>query len=137
MDNPKEFREIQNAVDKLLNVKSITKRKKKGDSEKKRDLFFQIIHDIEELHVRQNILYADIKIDFGNYDEMFFKVMDQLIDLHFGSKSANLIGFYLYDRINPDGSINPLLTEDGREIILQDPYQLWDLLKAINPKIAE
>lgn len=137
MDKLNEFRQVQNAVDKLLNVKTITKRKKKGDSDKKRELFFQIIHDIEELHVRQNILYADIKIDFGNYDELFFKVIDQLIDLHFGSKSANLIGFYLYDRINADGSINPILTDDGHEIILQDPYQLWDLLKAINPKIVE
>lgn len=137
MDNHNEFRHVQDAVDKLLKVKTVTKRKKKGESDKKRELFFQIVHDIEELHVRQHILYADIKIDFGNYDELFFKTIDQLIDLHFGSKSANLIGFYLYDRINTDGSINPILTEDGREILLEDPYQLWDLLKAINPKLAE
>lgn len=137
MDNLNEFRHVQNAVDKLLNVKTVTKRKKKTDSDKKKELFVQIINGVEELHARQNILYADIRIDFGTYDELFFKVIDQLIDLHFGSKSANLIGFYLYDRMNPDGSINPIFTDDGHEILLQDAYQLWDLLKAINNKVAE
>jgi hypothetical protein len=137
MDKQNEYRPIQNAVDKLLNVKTVTKRKKKADSDKKRELFFQIIQSVEELHVRQHVLYADMKIDFGNYDDLFFTVIDQLLDLNFGSKCANLIGFYLYDRINADGSLNPILTDDDREILLTDPYQLWDLLKAINPKIVE
>jgi hypothetical protein len=137
MQDQNEFRQIQNAVDKLLNVKTIAKRKKKGDSDKKRELFFQIIQNIEEIHVRQNLLYADIKVDFGNYDEPFFTIIDQLIELHFGPKSAHLIGFYLYDRMNADGSINALLTDDGHELFLQDAYQLWELLKAVNPKLAE
>lgn len=137
MEELNEFRQIQNAVDKLLNVKSVAKRKKKNDSDKKREIFFQIIQGIEELHVRQHILYADMKIDFGNYDELFFTVIDNLLELNFGPKIAHLIGFYLYDRLNPDGSINPLMTEDGRELILHDPYQLWELIKAVNPKISE
>ena len=137
MDELNEFRNIQNAVDKILNVKTVTKRKKKNESEKKRELFFQIIQSIDELHIRQNLLYADIRVDFSSYDEQFFNIIDQLLDISFGTKGAHLIGFYLYDRINPDGSINPILTEDGREILLQDPYQLWELLKALNPKLAE
>lgn len=134
MENLNEFREIQNAVDKLLNVKTIAKRKNKAESDKKRELFFQIIQNLEELNVRQHLLYADINVDFSKYDDQFFNVIDQLLDLNFGTKVSNLIAFYLYDRMNPDGSVNPILTEDGREIILTDPYQLWELIKAVSDK---
>lgn len=137
MENINEFREIQNAVDKLLNVKTVAKRKKRNESDKKRELFFTIVQNVEEILVRQNLLYADIQIDFSAYDEKFFQIIDQLLDLNFGPKGAHLIGYYLYDRMNPDGTINPILTEDGRELILTDPYQLWELLKAVNPKISE
>lgn len=131
MESLNEFREIQTAVDAILNVKSIAKRKKKNDSEKKRELFFQIIHSMEEMNVRQSILFADLTLDFSSYDEMFFKVIDQLILLHFGKKAANLIDFYLYERINPDGTINPVYSENGDELYINDAYQLWDLIQVI------
>jgi hypothetical protein len=57
--------------------------------------------------------------------------------MSFGAKGTHLIGYYLYERINPDGSINPIVTEDGTEIYLDDPYKLWELLKAISPKIED
>lgn len=132
MENLNEFREIQTAVDGILNVNSVAKRKKKNESEKKRELFFQIIHSMEEMNVRQNILFADLSLDFSSYDEMFFKVIDQLLLLHFGKKAANLIDFYLYQRINPDGTINPVYSENGDELFINDAYQLWDLIQAVN-----
>jgi len=137
MEDINEFREIQNAVDKLLSIKSITKRKKKSESDKKRELFFQIIQSIEELHVRQNLLYIDINVDFSKYDDRFFDIIDNLLDLQFGKQGTHLIGFYLYDRINSDGTMNPIITEDGREILLMDPYDLWRFLLAVNPKLGE
>ena len=137
MSSTDDFKEIQSAVDQILKVKSTTKRKKKNNSDKKRELFFQIIHNIEELHVRQNLLYSDIGVDFGAYDEKYFTLIDQLLDMSFGAKGTHLIGYYLYERINPDGSINPIVTEDGTEIYLDDPYKLWELLKAISPKIED
>lgn len=137
MDDINKFREIQNAVDQVLNVKSITKRKKKSDNDKKRELFFLIMQSIEEINIRQTLLYADMRIDFSTYDEKFFTVMDSLIEISFGKQCSDLIGFYLYDRFAEDGSMNPILTEDGRELYLKDPYELWDLMKLINKKISE
>jgi hypothetical protein len=137
MEELNEFRQIQNAVDQLLNVKTVTKRKKKSEIDKKRELFFQVIQTVEELHIRQSLMFVDLKIDFSHYDEQFFSAIDALLVIAFGNKCAELIAFYLYDRINQDGSINPILTEEGTEILLQDPYQLWDLLLVLNPKISE
>lgn len=137
MEDINKFREIQNAVDHLLNVKSVAKRKKKNENDKKREIFFQLINGIDHINVRQSLLFADLRVDFSTYDEKFFEVIDGLIHMSFGKQCADLIGFYLYDRFNTDGSMNPILTEDGRELYLNDPYELWDLMKLINKKIIE
>jgi len=137
MEDINKFREIQNAVDHLLNVKSVAKRKKKNENDKKREIFFQLINNIDQINVRQTLLFADLRVDFSTYDEKFFEVIDGLIQMSFGKQCSDLIGFYLYDRFNVDGSMIPILTEDGRELYLNDPYELWDLMKLINKKIIE
>ena len=62
-------------------------------------------------------------------------VIDSLIYMNFGKDSAELISYYLWDRMNPDGSINPIFDEEDKEILIQDPYELWDLLCKLNPKL--
>ena len=132
-----EFKQIQAAVDNILNVSTIVRRKKKTESDKKREMFFQIITAIEEIQIRQNLMFMDLKLDFANYDEKFLSVIDALIYMQFGQDLAEIISFYVWDRIAPDGSITPLIAEDGSEIILNNPYELWALICALNPKLAE
>lgn len=132
-----EFKQIQAAVDNILNVSTIVRRKKKTESDKKREMFFQIITAIEEIQIRQNLMFMDLKLDFANYDEKFLSVIDALIYMQFGQDIAEIISFYVWDRIAPDGSITPLIAEDGSEIILNNPYELWALICALNPKLAE
>jgi hypothetical protein len=131
------YKQIQSAVDNILNVSTIVRRKKKTESDKKRELFFQIITAIEEIQVRQNIMYLDLKLDFANYDEKFLAVVDALLYMHFGHELAEIISFYIWERVTPDGSVNALLAEDGTEIVLNNPYDLWTLLCTMNPKLVE
>lgn len=133
----KAFKQIQLGVDSIINTKTIIRRKKKSTSDKKRELFFNLINNIEELNVRQNIMYADLDLDFANYDEKFFAVIDTLLYMNFGTQCTDVIGFYLYERINPDGSMNPLIVNDKDEVFLNNPYELWNLLCQINPKLHE
>jgi hypothetical protein len=48
-----------------------------------------------------------------------------------------LIGFYLYDRVNSDGTMNPIIVNDKDEVILNNPTDLWNLMCKVNPKIDE
>ena len=92
---------------------------------------------MEELFVRQNLVYADLNLDFTNYDEKFFTIIDMLLYMNFGKQCMELIGFYLYDRVNADGTINPLLINDDEELVLNNPTDLWNLMCKVNPKIDE
>ena len=59
----KDFKQIQLGVDSIIGTKTIIRRKRKNTSDKNRELFFNLINSIDELNVRQNIMYADLSLD--------------------------------------------------------------------------
>ncbi len=133
----KDFRQIQLGVESIIGTKAVVRRKRRSTSDKKRETFFNVINALEEMIVRQNILYADIDVDFSSYDEKFFTIIDSLIYMNFGKQCAEVIAFYLYDRLNPDGTMNPLIINEKEELMLNNPYELWNLLRQVNPKLDE
>ena len=129
--------EIQLAINNILNVKSLIRRKKKTQSDKRKELFISIINSIEQIINRQTLMYAELQLDFASYDEAFLDTIDALIILHFGKEGAEVVGYYLWERINADGSINPLLDENDNVILLETATDLWNLLLKLNPKHDE
>ena len=123
----KEYKQVQLGVDSILGTKTLIRRKRKSVLDKKRELFFNVIVMMEELFVRQNLVYADLNLDFSNYDEKFFTIIDMLLYMNFGKQCMELIAFYLYDRVNADGTINALLVNDDEELFLNNPTDLWNL----------
>ena len=131
----KDYRQIQLGIDSIIGTKTIIRRKRKNASDKNREMFFNLINSIDELNVRQNIMYADLSLDFADYDEKFFTVIDTLIYMHFGKQCTEVITFYLYERLNMDGTINPIIINENEELLLETPYDLWNLMCKINPKL--
>lgn len=129
--------EIQTAINQVLGVKSLIRRKKKTQETKKRELFISIINSIEAIINRQNLMYAELNLDLANYDEAFLDTIDALIVLHFGKEGAELIAYYLWDRVAPDGSVSSLLDSDGKEVYLETALDLWNLLISINPAYGD
>lgn len=129
--------EIQVAINQLLGVKSLIRRKKKTQETKKKELFVSIINSIEAIINRQNLMYAEFNLDLAKYDEAFLDTIDALIILHFGKEGGELIAYYLWDRVAPDGSISPLVDETGKEVHLETAQDLWNLLITINPGYGE
>lgn len=129
--------EIQSAINNILNVKSLIRRKKKNQSDKRKELFISIINSIEQIINRQSLMYAELQLDFTTYDDVFLDTIDALIILHFGKEGAEVVGYYLWERLNPDGSINPLLDENDNVILLESANDLWNLLLKLNPKHNE
>jgi len=130
-----DFKNVQTAIDGLLNVKCVVRRRKKTEQNKKKEMFVQIINGLEETIIRTNIAMIDFGLDYSKYDETFLMIIDALIYMNFGKEAAELISYYLWDRVNPDGTINPVLDEDNNEIIMNDPHELWELLCKLNPKL--
>jgi hypothetical protein len=53
------------------------------------------------------------------------------LGLHFGKDANEVIFFYLYERFNPDGSINSLIDKNDNRVELNSPSDLWEIVKQI------
>ena len=93
------------------------------------------IQHLEQVTVRSNILFADLRLDYSTYDEGFLEIIDMLLLAKYGKDCYELISFYLWERVNPDQSLNTILGEEGGEIVLETPLDLWNLMLKVNPKL--
>ena len=130
-----DYKNIQAAVNSVLNVQSFVKRKSQKGPEKKRESFVKIINMIEEAIVRSNIMYTDLEMDMAKYDERFYSVIDYLLLSSYGPECYDLISFYLWERMDESGQSLSLVDTQGNEINMQSPYDLWDMIIKVNPKL--
>ena len=137
MDNEKHADGIKRSIDEIIGVDTFLKRKKKSEEDIQRVRFETIIQTLEEVEVRGMIIENDLNIDFTSYDEKFYLVIDSLFNLHFGKEASELIFFYLYDRMNPDGTMNEVMDSDENVIPLSTPSELWELVKITQEKVGK
>jgi len=137
MSQPDRNEELKRAFDALLNTSTSLKRKKKNTADRKREMFLQIVTLCEAVITREVLLAVDFKLQLDNYNEDFYQIIDSLLLLYLGKNGFELVSFYLYDRINPDGTINYLLDENQNEVKLETAEDLFNLLCKINPLLFD
>jgi hypothetical protein len=137
MDNEQHADGIKKSIDDIIGVDTFLKRKKKSEDSAYRERFIKIIQTLEEIEVRGMILGNDLQLDFTSYDDKFYSVIDNLFFLHFGKEACELIFFYIYERLNPDGTADEVMDMDGNVIPLTSPEDLWELVKLTQEKIGK
>ena len=128
---PEEVEGIKQSLENILNADFKIKRKKRTELDIQRDLFFKIVLSLEKLNMRSNVLNIDLDIDLTKYDEVFYDTIDDLLLLHFRKDIAEIVFFYVYDRIDQDGNIIYLKDSNGNPVILDNVNDLWNLIKNI------
>ena len=136
MDNNEQHADgIRKSIDEIIGVDTFLKRKKKTEDDQNRERFIKIIKALEEIEVRGMLLGNDLQLDFSSYDEKFYSVIDNLFYLHFSKEACELIFFYIYERLNPDGTEESEVVDlDGNTIPLSSPEDLWELVKITQEK---
>lgn len=111
----------------------IAKRDRKSN---KKETFTETVVLLEHCWLRTNFLHEEVKIDLWNYEENYYKVIENLIFMKYTEDIANLILWYVYDRFDADGKILGIdVTFPGKEpklFILKTPVDLWNLVEKIN-----
>lgn len=132
MENEKHAQGVKSTLEEMIGTDLSLRRKKKNENDLSRELFEKTINALERANVRTSIVGTEFNIDLSNYDELFYEVIDNLIRINFGKEAAELIFFYVYERLNPDGSINELRDQNDVPVILNNPTELWGLVNIIN-----
>jgi hypothetical protein len=128
---------IKKSIDEIIGVDTFLKRKKKTEDDQNRERFIKIIQTLEEIEVRGMILGNDLQLDFSSYDEKFYFIIDSLFSIAYSKEACELIFFYIYERLNPDGTANDVEDMDGNVIPLKTPEDLWELVKLTQEKVGK
>ena len=123
-------RKIQKSINDILGIKSGLVKKRPSVKEKRRELFNIVITGLAHVNGRSLGLKHDYSIDFIEYDEPFFNVIESLLDLQFNRQQKSIIEWYLYDKILPTGETLILTNQKtGEEIPTDTPDDIWDLVQ--------
>lgn len=135
--NSSNYKNIQDAVNELLNVGSYIKRQRKRKEDKQKDLFIQSINMLEDIISRSKLIYSDFELDMSAYEERFYLVIESLMYMYFGKDVFELLSFYLWERLDENGSVTPILDEHDNEYYIESANQLWDIIVRMNPKLIK
>ena len=135
MSKRENVKKIKRYIDEVLNTKSnfIAKRPLKQD--KLKQSFCTILNELAFVNARAIGMKHDFSVDFTNYDDPFFKVIDSLMKLHFNEKQRSMINWWLYDKFLPSGDV--LILNDNntdKEIPTETPEDIWDLLQELKKR---
>ena len=123
---------VKRSIEDIIGAGTSLKIKRKSENDVQKGKFIDVIKSLEELEVRSMILGNDLQLDFSSYNENFYIAIDNLIYMLFGKEASEVIFFYLYERINPDGSVNKLVDAKDEQVELTSPDDLWEVVKHLS-----
>ena len=135
MAEEESVKKIQKSINDILGIKSGLVKKRPSVKEKRRELFNIVLTGLAHVNGRSLGLKHDYSIDFIEYDEPFFNVIESLLDLQFNKQQKSIIEWYLYDKILPTGEILILTNQKtGEEIPTETPDDVWELVQQYEKK---
>jgi len=130
-----DIKKIQKSIDDILGVESGLAKKRPTVKAKKREHFNIILTNLAHVNSRSMGLKHDYKVDFMEYDDPFFNIIESLMALHFNKAQKSLIEWWLYDKFLPTGEMLILKDQDtGEEIPTDTPDELWILVQQYEKK---
>ena len=128
-------KKIKKYIDEILNTKSSLTAKRPVKRDRLRNLFCTMLNEIQFVNARAVGMKHDFNVDFTEYDESFFRVIESLMKLHFTEKQRSMINWWLYDKFLPSGDVLILNdNETHEEIPTETPEDIWDLLQELKLK---
>ena len=125
---------IKQSIEDIIGTDTTLRRKRKTEEDLNRESFEKIMLLMDEIQVRSALLHSELGLDYSNYDEKFYEIIDRMFTLNFGREAAEVIFFYVYERINPDGTINSMVDQNNEVVHINSPSDLWYLVNHIKNK---
>jgi hypothetical protein len=118
---------------KHLHIKPRTK----NPTEK--DLFIELIGLLDECWTRSNVIEGQFGLGITNYEEPFYIVAENLIYMHYGEWQGDITLWWLFERLDEDGSLLPINLNDHNkeieeEVFIETVEELWNFIKKIERK---
>ena len=130
-----EINKIQKSIEEILGTESGLSKKRPSVLDKKREHFNVILNGLAHINARSLGLKHDYRVDFIEYDDIFFNVIESLLKLYFNKDQRALINWWLYDKFLQNGDVLILNdSQEGNEIPTETPDDIWELIQRYEKK---
>ncbi len=107
----------------------INENKKSIENRRKR-LFLSIINDLENALERSDRLNREFGVNVLMFEDLYYKVIENLIIEYWGEIVAEVIFWWVYDVVDPKKDNYYLFEKDtDQKIIVKTPTQLYNAIK--------
>ena len=125
-------------IDEVLGTKSKLRDKLPSKKSREKELFCDILQNLQFVNNRTMGLKHDYKVNMMDYDDPFYVTIENFFQLHYTREQQNVINWWLYDKFLPTGEVLILSDKDTEEIIPSDtPEEIWDLILDIKQRNAK
>ena len=108
---------IKSYIDDILGTKSSLRKKLPAKKSKEKELFCEILQNLQFVNGRTMGMKHDYKINMMEYDDPFYVTIENLFTLNYTQEQRNIINWWLYDNFLPTGEVLVLTNKDTEEII--------------------
>lgn len=109
----------------------IKKKELDTDSMNKK-LFVGVLKQLRIIEERRDFMVEEIGMDMTTYEDQFFRVIEDLMKMHFNKEQLALIQMYLYQLV-PDKEWDGTITveKDKKEEVVdfKQPKDVWNVIK--------
>jgi hypothetical protein len=129
-------KDLKKGFDKFISSETIIRRQKLTEKNMKKNMFCSMIKRYEDLLLKSNMIKIQYGLDLSSHEDPFFNLIDDLFLFSWDDNIYQLIQFYIYERIDlQSGEEQFIIAEDGSEIYIRTPEQLFDIINKLYPGI--
>ena len=129
MKKKKQIKKLTDLIGKGINIQE----NKKSEKLKEEQFFLDIISELCQMEAKSQIMSSS-GINVMEYEEGYLKVINALLKKHFGEAKSQIIMWWVFESINPEGEISALVDENKKEHIINTPQELYKFLKKYDEK---
>jgi hypothetical protein len=130
MSKEENVDKIKSYIDDVLGTKSSLRNKLTSKKSREKELFCEILQNLQFVNGRTMGMKHDYKVDMMTYDDPYYVTIENLFQLHYTQEQQNIINWWLYDKFLPTGEILMLTNKDTEEVIPSEtPDDIWDLIQ--------
>ena len=121
---------IKSYIDDILGGKSNLRDKLPSKKSKEKELFCEVLRNLQFVNGRTLGMKHDYKVNFMDYDDSFYVIVENMFQLHYTQEQQNIINWWLYEKFLPTGEVLVLSNKETSEVIPSDtPEDIWDLIQ--------
>ena len=130
MSKKDNVKHIKKYIDDILGAKSSLREKLPSKISHKKQLFCEILQNLQFVNGRTMGMKHDFKINMMEYDDPFYIALENMFHLHYTQEQRNIINWWLYEKFFPTGEVLMLTDKETEEVIPSEtPEDIWDLIQ--------